>query len=243
MTNFTRFSALTCLTLSALAGCGFELGEDTTGDRGRLEFSYTEECLFGCSVRQPMMAGSTEEIRVTGKRVRRGEVTVESSNESVLTFVGERRCDEDTCSALVDVTAHAPGEAELIVRDTDGDLVDRVTIEVRAPASFDIEASVETSANFTAGTEFSMRTGQTLFMRTTVRDADGEQLRVSSGLVWKIETPELAQFNEWERDPEGKEFLNPDDDDMQLEATAAGEVIVVVSAEDVEQSFSITVVD
>ncbi len=243
MKNLSQISSLSFLLAATFAttGCGFNLGEDTDGDLSRLEFSYTEECLLGCSLRQPMMTGSTEEVRVTGHRVRQGEVSVESSDPSILTFTVERHCPEQKCEALVDVTAHASGAAQLVVRDLDGDLVDRITLEVHDPASFDVEARIVPEDDFVAAPEFSVPLGETLFMQAAVFDADGERLRVSSGLLWTIETPEVARFNEWEADPAGKDFVNPDDDDMSLEGIIEGVATVAVSAGSIDERFTVEV--
>src|SRR4051794_30329765 len=52
------------LFFAALAGCaqGQDVANGSRGELGHVEFNYQRSCFFGCSLAQPLLAGTRERI-------------------------------------------------------------------------------------------------------------------------------------------------------------------------------------
>lgn len=195
------------LLASALA-VACEPQGSTTGDLGRVEFSYGASCLAGCGLERPLLAGSTERIDVSGPGDA-ADIQVRSSRPEVATFVLSRSCScarqsgnaaevhsvspdaacadgwEKECQNAILVSAHAPGDTELGLIRADGQLLDQATIRVHRAESIE----------FSAGERVEAVVGQTESVAVVVRDADGQELLAHDGLRWTSSDPFVLAFS------------------------------------------------
>jgi hypothetical protein len=131
MNYLTRMQALRwgllSLTASAsLSGCIFT--SPTGGENGIAEFAYDEGlfgCLFGCDADAPMAANANTYLTVTNSEELPPYVAT-SSDETVLEFIQ----DSGTSDASIRLVSHASGNAVLILSQTDGREIDRLSIFV-----------------------------------------------------------------------------------------------------------------
>jgi hypothetical protein len=166
-----------------LTACSFQLGTSTNGDSGHAKFEYGS-CLFGCTVDQPMMNGTTESIRVVASVI--PPVTVRSTDSTVFS-VGEatRECcpaqgacqvldastacaNGDSVSFNVPIIATGPGSAELVLDQGDGTRFDGVSLTVAQPKSLVVSCGNAGSVTLVNSTSCALS--------WTARDASGTAL-------------------------------------------------------------------
>lgn len=159
------------LALAAGAsGCDPTPAEFTPGELGRVEFQYTSNtdigsvpCFTDCGLDWPMMAGSSERIRLRGW-FRMPAVVASSSDPRVFTVLSQAtQCGSSPCpdgeilqrAYNFQVQAIAAGEAELSLRTSDGSLFDQVKLQVGVPDRLYIVRQIRKSNNSTAAGEVS----------------------------------------------------------------------------------------
>jgi len=151
-----RLLALAAVVCAALTASGCEKRETVDGqlgELGRIEFTYTRSCFFGCLVDQPLLVGTRETIRLEGEAGSAPKLSVRSTNTSVADFALERQCyceREDTtgridvaldgmceepwrliCENTVQVGALEAGDAKVEVLNESDAVLDRVTVHVK----------------------------------------------------------------------------------------------------------------
>ena len=199
------------LALPLLLGC--EPESSTQGDAGRVEFSYGEGCVFGCSLTDALLVGSTERIDVSEEGDASG-VTVESSVEEVARFRVDRHCTcsrqgsnwvetrsvgveaacqddwQKSCDNTIHVHAVAEGDTELILRDSAGQVLDQTTVSVRLAGSLRFSSLGEDEPL----SELDISVAATHNVQVDVFAADGRRLLARDGVHWSSTTPAVAGF-------------------------------------------------
>jgi hypothetical protein len=185
-----RVPSLLVLLLPIATACTLGHG-NSSGIDHTLQFSYTSgECLFGCSLAEPLMVGTEEHLSIQGPLP---AVLVVSTDPSIIAVSNPSLdcCTKDasgtTCSSTtestcpsgssphltVDVAALGPGTARVRVLDTTGGKeIDAVDIDAEAPASLSVTCSPSTVA-----------VGDATGISWTVHDTQGAPLRATRGLV------------------------------------------------------------
>ena len=206
------------LYFAALNGChpGDDTRSGTRGELGRIEFSYQRSCFFGCSLAQPLLAGTREQIAVSAPGDAQG-VSVESSDPGVASFALQRKChcersdstdhleireDADCpgvwrkqCDNLVLVQAGAAGEAELELRDAQHAAIDRVEVIVREARDARLAATLPDKLGPDVGTRFALDAGKSLDLALTLYDAGGLELLAPEGVDWHVDDANIATLS------------------------------------------------
>lgn len=193
-------------------GCSLKLGDSTSGEIGRVNFAYTTDCLFGCSMNRSLIIGSHATISVSGVGNDSG-VTAASGAPAVASFKVERACwcdqsgDASTstydvgqkqscpagwskdCQNTIDVTALGTGDAELELNDATGNLIDRTPVHVRAPKSASFEQDFSSAGAF----QVEVHESTTILARFT--DADGRDMIATDGVTWSLGDPSVAELS------------------------------------------------
>lgn len=168
-----------------LSGC-FKLGESTTGELDQVDFAYSTHCLFGCSLDQPLMAGTTETLTLSGEAIT-DDITVSSSAPEIAGF---RLVTGDSLPRSVEMVTRAPGQVSLQVHKGN-DLLDLVTFSVREPRAIRLE--VGEGATLAEAKVISLEVeGEGTNVVARVTDINGEELRADSGLVWSVDAGEIV---------------------------------------------------
>ena len=199
------------------AGCSFDLGlGGTRGENGEVRFSYSDwqECfLFGCSVDQPMLHGTREVVGISSIDPRTG-LTIASSAPDILQVsyeVSRSCCSEDaegtscgslapgqTCDAevqesyLAHVSALAPGEADLEVRDAGGELVDWIGLRVEAAARLELGCGLDGNEPPLAD----LGVGHSCRYHVRAYTAADEELKATHGVLVQIVDADVAVLHE-----------------------------------------------
>lgn len=182
----------------SVSACSFRLGDDSPGERGEARFQYSSgDCLFGCSMDRPALAGSIVTVvarpeqadrRLTARIAGGSPATIAEQRESCYCDdgdssrniePGERCLERETkrCSLSVDVDARAPGDASLELTDPSGALVDRTTLRIRSAARVDLEVRADRASLAPAADgAFEVMSGAKVEIESTVRDAEGAEL-------------------------------------------------------------------
>jgi hypothetical protein len=195
-------SLLLSLVAIPLVGCSpvgiGSFGSSTSGTQGRLGFAYTsfEECFFGCAADSPLLAGTSEKLDIEGDAL--GDVySVVSSNPAVLDVSAQESacCDDGTggcvlplssaCKGPVtfsysaDLQALAVGDAEVRVKQPNGELVDALPIHVRDAAAIDFTCSLTEDGVDRPITAITLQGG--CMYSVVARDARGAALQATRG--------------------------------------------------------------
>jgi hypothetical protein len=197
-----------CIALAPLTGgCALHFGTSTSGSQNNVTFADTQ-CLFGCSVDQPMMLGTEESLTVRSSN-EIPAVTIVSSDPSVLSVTDSSRscCDanSENCSTVetwapcpagqktttlnVDLKTNAVGRADLVLHRADATLYDSVSIEVARAVTLDLSC-----ANHPAPTSLSL--GQSCAIGWTAKDSQGRELLASSGVDLESSDGHVVGFEE-----------------------------------------------
>jgi hypothetical protein len=175
-------SSLVAVTL-AFSGCGLGFGP-THGELGVAEFKYDNGllgCLGGCNAAEPLAARSSIGIWATLPD-QMPDFTVSSSDDAIVSFTsGSTSTSKGQTSRGVRATAHAAGEAKLILTDMLGQVVDRLPVRVRDVAR--IELADRDDFNHT----LTVMEGGGKQVQLDVYDARGERLRGAGGLDYAFE--------------------------------------------------------
>jgi hypothetical protein len=203
------------LLLSVCAGCDqAESVDGTQGELGRVSFTYSQGCFFGCPLDQPLLTGTRQAINVTGPGDDEG-VAAESSDRDVVDFALERSCfcerKDDSrvhveiavdakcqaiyqkhCDNTLRVQAVAQGDATLTLTDARGDTLDRVPVLVHDVdrASFfvtypDRLGQVEEEA-------VTLGVGDKVAVEVELYDEAGRKLLAPEGVTWRVADAHMA---------------------------------------------------
>jgi uncharacterized protein (UPF0147 family) len=166
-----------------LSGCS-PLGSPTEGELDRLAFSYSP-CLFDCTGDQPVMAGTTEVLSVSGDGFS-GEFTVTSSAPEIADFT---LINDDSVPRNIRMVTRAPGNVSLQIHQG-GELLDFVSFSVRAPRAIRLELAED--ATHAEQKSLTLKVGDASILEAIVTGSLGEELRADSGLVWSVDSDEIA---------------------------------------------------
>jgi hypothetical protein len=257
--------------LTLVAGCittastspGCQLGEETRGEEGRVDFHYGSGagCFFGCDTDRPLLTGTRESIHVDGPGDDRG-VKAYSTDRSVAVFTTERSCsceycdDEDgtdcggdpvdddyqrcgeggflECDNRFEVEALSPGNAHLELRREDGSLVDRVEIYVREADRGYIEGMVEDEEEYREDDHFRLRRGESMTLSARLMADNGRELLATHGVGWEIDDPKVV------RPRDGFE-LWPASDLFDIVAETRGVTVVRMYAAGIQETVTVEV--
>lgn len=173
-----------------LSGC-FSLGDSTSGELDQIEFSYSTNCILGCALDQPLMAGTTETLRLKGDAVT-SDITVSSSAPEIARF--RLVADDDIISRNVEMVTRAPGQVSLQVH-RGSELLDQVTFSVREPRAIRFE--IVDDASHAEAKSLTLKVGESAAVVARVTDVLGEELLADSGLVWSVDSGTIATLPEW----------------------------------------------
>ena len=269
--NARHLFASTLPLLSALiVGCNFDLhlGDSTPGALRQANFAYSSgACLFGCTVDQPMMVGSTGTILVTGDGLP-DELRVHADATGVLatSVTRERSCcvnhgnssscstigDNDVCTADLSttfvLTVHLlkAGKAPLQVFDAQGALLDFVIVEAKDPAVLAVSCAPVSGGTTDAPLDtIHLGVGERCDLSVEARDEAGQALRATDdGFTLSIDDAKVSvlrpsfDFIDLE-DPSVSDVLAASSG--QLLARAAGATMVNVTAGSLKRALPIEV--
>lgn len=233
---------------AAVLGCDVEIGESTLGELGRVDFSYTSRCLFGCSLERPLLPGTVGRISVSDA----GDVAglrASCAESEIATASVERTCwcerggdgwaegapvevDEacpadfsKRCDNVVELAAHGAGDTTLALYDpADGELIDRVTVLVREPHRAWFESG---GVPVAAQTPIVLGVGRSDGVQVHLQDQQGRPLLVTGNVTWTISNPTVAGFPQWFGGP-AHELVT--DDIVSIEGLSAGDAKVSIHA-------------
>jgi hypothetical protein len=216
-TSSLRFSqALIAAALSgALGGCETRTTVDgQLGELGRIEFSYTRSCFFGCLVDQPLLAGTRETIRLEGDGASKPKMSASAVDEDVADVALDRQCyceREDTtgridvasdgmceepwrmvCENMILIAALEPGDTLVEVHDENDVLVDRVTVHVKQADRARFFGTLPDEIGEQAGDRFTVPAESRLELRLELYDDHGIELLAPEGVTWRVSDPEVA---------------------------------------------------
>lgn len=207
-------SLLVCVAVLASAcdlDLDFDLTGETVGKNGRAEFYYGGiDCFFGCSLDRPMVVGLEEVVHVQstgGSGVPNGTVDLIPGGIAQLVST-----DDGVNQGLtIRVRGESAGTTELQVRIQDGQLFDRVDLEVSTIDSIEIEVTVDEGAELVPGA--------TGLVRSELFDSADRQLVGTGAVSWSvIEGEEHISVS----NPFGSEILSGNW--LSFEALSAGTV-------------------
>lgn len=253
---------VTLAVVGALAGCvgpGNDAdGSGTLGSEGRVRFAYQRGCFFGCPIGQPLLAGSQQTVTLTGPGNALG-VRVESSDTTLADFALETQCyceqpsgsrieiaddagcragEDEQCENRVLMQAHDAGDVQLELHRADGDLLDRIELEVREAARAEFSITPPGAPGPIETPDFELRVGDQAHVEVELYDAEGRELLAPVGVHWRVDDPTVAAISA---------FLiasAPMLDDglaIDLEATAPGDTMLSVSVPGLEDAASVHV--
>ena len=209
---------LVCAGLACTAlGCEKnEISEGSIGELGRVQFTYSRSCFFGCLLNQPLLAGTRETIKVTdsGNDPR---VTVKSDDEDVAEVAVERQCycaREDTtgrldveidgmcaepwfktCENLIQVGTNEPGDAKVELYNASNALIDRITVHVERADHARFFGTLPDALGEEESDAFNLPADGQLELRVELYDEDGLELLAPTGVLWRSADPAIATLN------------------------------------------------
>ena len=249
----------------ALAATGCEKKETVAGqigELGRVEFTYSRSCFFGCLVAQPLLAGTRETMRVKGEAANAPGISVRSDEESVVEVALERQCycerkdttgridvaldgacDEPwrmTCENTIHVGAQQAGDAKVELLEEGGSVIDRITVYVREAARARFFGTLPGALGEEDGDSFSLEADSRLDLRLELYDEDGLELLAPEGVSWRVADPEVATFNAFLIGA-GEEVVAGRD--IVVETHAAGETTVEIDVPGLTATIDVVVED
>jgi hypothetical protein len=218
--SFVRFRhalAATALLLT-LGGCEERKTVDgQLGELGRIEFTYTRSCFFGCIVDQPLLAGTREVIRLDGPSAARPKMSASAVDEDVAKVAMDRQCYcarkdttgrvdvaldgmceepwEMTCENKIIIEAREPGDTQIEVHDENDLLVDRVTVRVKQADRARFFGTLPDEVGEEMGDRFALPAESRLQLRLELYDESGIELLAPEGVTWSVSDPEVATLN------------------------------------------------
>jgi hypothetical protein len=248
--------------LPALAGCEERATVDgQLGELGRLEFTYTRSCFFGCLIDQPLLAGTREAIKLEGDGAAQPNLSVHAEDEDVAQVALDRQCyceREDTTGRL-DVALDGrceepwhmvcenkilieaglePGRTLVEVRDDSDQLLDRVTVRVEDADRARFFGTLPDELGERAGDKFTLPAQSRLELRLELYDEDGIELLAPEGVTWRVSDASVATLNAFligagEEVSAGR--------DMVVETHAAGEASVEIDVPGLKAAIDVEV--
>lgn len=243
----------------ATAGCDVELGESTLGELGRVEFSYTSSCLFGCSLDRALLPDTSGFISVSDSGDLPGTLASCTAPEIATARVEQScRCErggddwaegtsigpeeicpegfEKGCDNVIELSTHAEGDTTLELRHpADGSLIDRVAVHVRQPRSAWLE---QDGAVLSTASPLRLTVGQSDGVVVRMEDEQGSALLVTGNVTWTISDGEVAGFPQWIGAPVDALVT---DDIVSIQGVGVGETVVSVRTGDFELSTPLVV--
>lgn len=263
--NQLRLKLAHLVFFAALAAAGCEKQETVDGqlgELGRIEFTYTRSCFFGCLLDQPLLAGTREAIRLEGEAGSAPKLSVRSTDDAVADFALARQCyceREDTtgridvaldgaceepwhmtCENTVKVLALAAGDAKVEVLDNDKALIDRVTVHVKEADRARFFGTLPDALGEEAGDSFSLAAESRLELRLELYDEDGIELLAPEGVTWRITDPSVATLSAF--------LIGAGDEiiagrDIVVETLAAGDTSIEVDVPGLTAAIDVEVAD
>jgi hypothetical protein len=203
------------LAAASLAACS-DPADYALGRRGEVEFAIQplyerpvgDECFISCRLDRPLLAGTSEMMMISGHTAPLPWLDAVSSNPSVLGVeVTLQTCCDNGCTDgdtydeclghggrasfnyKIQLDAIDDGRADLVLATTDhADAVyDELPIEVRRPASLELQVQADASANYQFSTASALDlTGNHASVRVIARDRDGDALFASTGITMSL---------------------------------------------------------
>ncbi len=216
-TRFLAGLAAVALAAAGTSACSMKLGDSTSGDLGRVDFSYGASCFFGCSLDRPVLVGASERIDLTGPGDAQG-VTAVSAEPAIAGFNLKRTCSCEksssnsaegmstdaqgqcpdgftkTCDNAVDMQALGAGDAKLELFDPQGQLLDRVTVHVRRASSVQFEQSKNGLQDSQPINQLVVKSGDTVTLSAKLLADDGQQLIARHAVSWGSDNTSVAGF-------------------------------------------------
>ncbi len=247
-----------------LAGCfDLDLGDSTEGEEGQVEFAYAsfDNCLFGCSVEQPMMLGTVESISVNPKE-ELGGLRAESSHPDVfsVTMTESLSCcthdgSSSTCASVAseseckdvlehsyaaEVEAKAQGTAKLVIRTKDGNVLDQVALSIRKPFRFATSCEPDLSSDPEL---IELSAGTTCNFELKAFDILGTELRAQHGFSIVSDAPAVVilESDAWfhTTDPETGDELN--EPHGKLKGKTPGAATITARGGEIEEQIAVKV--
>jgi hypothetical protein len=269
--NVTSASQLRCsLALAAVFAVAFAASGCETrktvdgqlGELGRIEFTYTRSCFFGCLVDQPLLVGTRETMRLEGEAGSAPKLSVRSTNDSVADFGLERQCfceREGTtgridvaldgmceepwqliCENTVQVGALEAGEAKVEVLSENDSVIDRVAVHVKEADRARFFATLPDEVGEQAGDSFSLAAESRLELRLELYDEDGIELLAPEGVTWRVTDPGAATLDAF-LVGSGEEVIAGRD--IVVETLTAGETSVEIDVPGLTAAIDIEITD
>jgi hypothetical protein len=233
------------------AGCSF--GDSTTGDHGKVEFSYIDGCFMGCGTDQPMLSSSKERISMTGPGNDAG-VSVVSLDPKIAELSVTRDCScekktsdneasgttlppdgvcpdgfDEICDNYLNVTTHAQGDVGFEVHDAQGGLIDSTTLHVRPATRITLESEDIYSADTTPVTSLELAKGDTALLRANAYYGV-EKLVGAGGFSWSTTDAKVLGIDASDGSPA-----------QSLKALTAGNASLSVSVDGTSATFDVVV--
>jgi hypothetical protein len=251
------------LYIAVLAGCSNDedVANGTRGELGHVVFNYQRSCFFGCSLAQPLLAGTREQIELSDAGDAEG-VSVESSDADVASFALERSCycersdstdrleiREDAscpsawrkhCDNSVLVAAADSGEAQLELRDAHHELIDRVSVIVHEAHDARFAATLPDKLGPVIGSHFELENGKSLDLALTLYDEAGLALLAPEGVDWHVDDVMVATLSAFLT---GSGADLHDGLDVSVHATGPGDTQVHVSVPGLDTSVELHVTE
>jgi hypothetical protein len=206
------------LSVAVFASCAkdVDVANGTRGELGRVEFVYQRSCFFGCSLSQPLLVGTREQIGLSSAGDAEG-MSVASNDADVATFALERSCycersdttdhldiREDAgcpsvwrkrCNNSVLVAAAGSGEAQLELHDAHHELIDRVRVIVHEAHDARFAATLPDKLGPEIGSRFELGHGKSLGLTLTLFDEAGLKLLAPEGVDWHVDDVMVATIS------------------------------------------------
>lgn len=223
------FAYLSVLVLPACSMSG-KLGDSTPGESGKISFSYSTgllsteddfDCLFGCSIDQGVVPGSTHRIDIEGPGAA-DATSVDSGNPDVAELSLDVQCSCEkrtsssttwtpldgtscdvgwtkTCQRSATFVAGQPGKARMTVTDSKGRAIDSTTLRVVAPVRA-VMTALDPDEHPVE--EFRIPDGGNAgngspTLRASFFASNDERLRTSKAVTWSTDNPEIASIEQW----------------------------------------------
>jgi hypothetical protein len=186
------------------------------GELGRVQFTYSRSCFFGCLLGQPLLVGTRETIRVTDAG-NDPDISVRTRDEDVIELAVERQCHckrKDTtgqldialdamceepwylsCENLIQVGALAAGETMLELYNERDQLLDQIPVIVAQADRARFFGTLPDALGEQDSDTFDVPAASRLELRVELYDEDGLELLAPEGVTWRVVDPEVATLS------------------------------------------------
>jgi hypothetical protein len=198
---------------AAVAACSFSLGSSSAGQAGRVSFTNTSACFWGCDVGRAMMVGTRETISFHATVDSLPPLTAESSAPAVIEVVdGALSCctsssssngTSESCQTMpfssvcgpghfqsgwVHIHVIGPGTVQLNLRAKDGSVYDQHALNAAVPAQVFVGCSGQPRGVVT------LKAAQSCMLSMEALDGAGNTLTASEGVHAIIADATVATF-------------------------------------------------